>query len=295
MFDKDFFQTEQRAGPSRSGRVVGGVGMWGLHLAAVAFAIYSGYHGINATTVYRAESGLGMAAGVIGIVVIELVLMSLYLAWHNGQITGAAQSIATGVTASAGFTLACFGIVADSQLQAGIPVSPWLSAYLTWGLPIAPAFMALGALLTHELAPTQLRARRESNERDELDEVRFSAQMASLKAELKATQTVVNMQLNARTAAARQIAAWFGTEEAQQAITQSALRSAPAVLRSIGIDTMEASLDDANGEVDIEDLVAYMVEERLRQRQMSPETAAAYADAVSNRQLASPNGEPGNS
>ena len=236
MFEKDYFQQESQAGPGRGGRVVGGVGMWGLHLAAVTFAIYSGYHGISATVNYRAAGGLGQIAGIIGIVTIEAVLLSLYLAWHNGRITGAAQSIAAGVTAAVGFILACLGIVADSQLQAGAALSPWLSAYLLWGLPVAPAVMALGALLVHELDPGQLRARRETNERAEVEELRFMAQMASIRAELEAARTVANMQLNARAAAAKRVADWYQGDQAQKAITATALKNAPNLLRSIGVE-----------------------------------------------------------
>ena len=205
MFEKDYFQQETQAGPGRGGRVVGVVGMWGLHLAAVTFALYSGYHGISATVYYRAAGGLGQVAGIVGIVTIELVLLSLYLSWHNGRITGAAQSIAAGVTGAVGFTLACLGIVADSQLQAGLELSPWLALYLHWGLPIAPAVMALGALLVHELDPGQLRARRESNERSELEEAKFMAHVAGLRAELEAARIVANMQLNAKSAAAKPV------------------------------------------------------------------------------------------
>ena len=252
MFDKDYFTDDKPAGPGRGGRVVGGVGMWGLHLAAIAFAIYSGYHGISATVNYRASTGLGQAAGIVGILVIELVLLSLYLSWHNGRITGAAQSIAAGVTAGAGFILACMGIVADSQLQAGLELSGWLAVYLHWGLPIAPAVMALGALLVHELDPAQLRARRESTERGELEEAKFMAHVARLRADLEAARIVANMQLNAREAAAKQVAAWYGSDQAQRAITATALKSAPALLRSIGVDVDAAAvdLDQGQGAVD---------------------------------------------
>ena len=107
MFDRDFFTEEQQAGPGRAGKAVGNIGSWGLHLALITFMLYSGYHGISATAAYRAASGLGMAAGIVGIVTIELVLASLYLAWHNGRITGAAQSIAAGLTFAIGFILPC--------------------------------------------------------------------------------------------------------------------------------------------------------------------------------------------
>lgn len=239
MFEKDYFQEVPTSEPTKSGRVVGGVGMWGLHAAALSFAVYSGYHGISATAQYRAGSGLGMVAGIVGIVTIELVLMSIYLAWHNQKINGAAQSIAAGMTALIGFILACLGIVADSQLQAGAALSPWLSAYLVWGLPIAPAIMAAGALFTHELAPGQLRARREAGQRDELAELQFKAHVATLRAEMEAAQHVANLQLNSRAAAARQVAAWYGSDAAQRAITQTAMSNAPAMLRAIGIDVEE--------------------------------------------------------
>lgn len=241
MFEKDYFQDDQPAGPGRGGRVVGGVGMWGLHLAAVTFALYSGYHGISATVYYRAAGGLGQVAGIVGIVTIELVLLSLYLSWHNGRITGAAQSIAAGVTGAVGFILACLGIVADSQLQAGLELSPWLALYLHWGLPIAPAVMALGALLVHELDPGQLRARRESNERTELEEAKFMAHVAGLRSELEAARIVANMQLNAKAAAAKQVAAWYGSDQAQRAITATALQNAPNLLRAIGVDVDAAN------------------------------------------------------
>ena len=241
MFDNDFFQEEQQTGPGRAGKAVGSIGSWGLHLALITFMIYSGYHGISATATYRADSGLGMAAGIVGIVTIELVLNSIYLAWHNGKITGAAQSIAAGATFAIGFILACLGIVADSQLQAGLPLSSWLSAYIMWVLPIAPAVMALGALLTHELAPSQLRARRESEKRDDVDEARFKAHMARLLAEMEAAKTVANMQLNARKAAAQQIAQWYSSEQAQRAIVDTARTNAPALLRAIGVDIADES------------------------------------------------------
>ena len=262
MFDKDFFQEEQQTGPGRAGKAVGSIGSWGLHLALITFMLYSGYHGISATATYRAASGLGMAAGIVGIVTIELVLASLYLAWHNGKITGAAQSIAAGATFAIGFILACLGIVADSQLQAGHSLSPWLSVYLFWGLPIAPALMALGALLTHELAPSQLRARRESEKRDDIAEARFKAHMARLLAEMEAAKTVANMQLNAKTAAAMQIGQWYSGEQAQRAITDTARANAPALLRAIGVDISDEGQGPAAGgqREGLADLAQYLKE-----------------------------------
>ncbi len=128
--------------------------------------------------------------------------------------------------------------------------------------------MALGALLTHELAPAQLRARRESNERDDLEETRFNAHIAAMRAELEAAKTVANMQLNARQSAAQQIGAWYGSDAAQKAITATALQNAPGLLRSIGVDVDSAASSSSGmtppDDMDLEDLVAFLVDERLR-------------------------------
>lgn len=235
MFEQNFFDREKAAGPGRAGQAVGTLGGWGLHLAKVAFLLYSGYHGISASWTYAGNGDLARVAQTVGIVVLEAVLFSLYLSWHNQRITGAAQSIAAGLTYGVGFTLACLGIVADSQLHAGIDLAGALGWYLRQGLPLAPAVMALGAVLTHMLAPGQLRARREAAERVEFEEEQFDAHMAAQRAEMEAAKLVKNFQLNARMSAARQIAQWYGSEQAQQAIAQTALHNAPALLRAVGV------------------------------------------------------------
>ncbi len=239
MFEQDFFNQQKPAGPGRVGQAVGAVGGWGLHLAKVAFLLYSGYHGVSASWTYAGNSDLARLAQTFGIIVLELVLFSLYLAWHNQRITGAAQSIAAGLTYGVGFTLACLGIVADSQLHAGIALSGALSGYLRHGLPLAPAVMALGAVLTHMLAPGQMRARREAAERVEFEEEQFDAHIAAQRAEMEAAKLVKNFQLNARMSAARQIAQWYGSDQAQQAIAQTALHNAPALLRAAGVNVAD--------------------------------------------------------
>lgn len=235
MFERDFFQDVETVGPSKAGRVVGGGGMWLLHIVFLAFCVYSSYHGISASVTFRDGEGLGQAAGIAGIVVIEAVLIGLYLSWHNGRVSGTAQSIAAAATFGIGFGLAMLGIIGDSQMQAGLAVSPWLEAYLRWGLPVAPGVMAFGAMLVHELAPAQLRARRESAEREELAEVKFKAHIATMMAEMDAQRQVANLQLNSRAAMARQVASFYSSEAAQRAISAAAAENAPAMLRAVGI------------------------------------------------------------
>ncbi len=260
MFEKDYFAEDEHIGPGRSGVVMGGVGAWGLHLAKVAFLVYSGYHGISATATYRGQSELAAAAGIVGIIVVEIVLFSLYLAWHNQRITGTEQSIAAGVTYVIGFLLAGMGIIADSQLQAGMELSPWLQAYLRWGLPIAPAVMAFGALLTHELAPAQLRARRQTADLQEHAELEFEAHLAMRRAEMDVAKMVRNLQLNAKASTARQIASWYSSDQAQQAISGTAMQNAPALLRAVGIDVADIPDTNRNGRLDPTEIADYLAQ-----------------------------------
>jgi hypothetical protein len=258
MFDRNFFQDEPDTEPSRAGKFVGGVGDWGLHLAHTAFLIYSGYHGISASWNYAGNTDLERAAQTVGIIVLEITLFSIYLAWHNQRITGTAQSITAGITYAIGFILACFGIVADSQLHAAVVMSPWMIAYIKWGLPIAPAIMALGAALIHELDPGQLRKRAGVAELVKFGEEQFKGTIAGWRAEHEAAKTIKNMQLNAKATAAEQIAAWYNSEHAQKAITSTAMQNAPALLRSIGVNVEDVPDSNTNGRLDLPDLLAYL-------------------------------------
>lgn len=232
---QDFFaDIDSNAG--RSAPIIGGIGAWILHLVVFAFAIYSGYHGISATARYHASVGLGMVAGIVGILVIEAVLIGLYLAYFNRRITGDAQKVAAAATAGLGFTFSCLGIIGDSQMQAGLVVSPWLSMYLTWGLPIAPALMALGAAVVVGTEPKLLRQMAEAVQNEKFEETRHTKRMAKKTAELEVAQSLSNVQLNTRMQAARYILAAYRSPEVQAHIERAAIANLPELLRTVGVD-----------------------------------------------------------
>lgn len=265
---------------SKTGNAVGGIGAWILHLVVFAFAIYSGYHGISATRTYHSGSGLGMAAGVVGILVIEAVLIGLYLAFFNRRITGDKQKIAAAATAGLGFVLSCLGIIGDSQLQAGMAVSSWLSAYLTWVLPIAPALMSLGAAVVMATEPKHLRGMTEAVQRENFEETKHTKRMAAKNAELMAAQQLANMQLNARMDAARYLLAAHRTPEVQRHIRASALANLPELLRSVGVDLPYGTVIE--GQV--------VTEPPLSEPATAPEPAPApsWLDALRGRLAGSP-------
>ena len=231
---KDFFSNEEDS-TSGSSRAVGGVGTWLLHLVVFAFAIYSGYHGISATMRYHG-GGLGTIAGVVGILVIEVVLIGIYLAYFNRRITGDGQKIAAAATLAIGFTLSCLGIVGDSQMQAGMSMSGWLSAYLMWGLPIAPALMALGAAVVMAAEPGHLRKMKEAAKDDEFAGKKHAKRMAAKEADLMVAQQLANMQLNGKMDAARYALDAYRTPEVQAFIQRSALANMPEMMRAIGVN-----------------------------------------------------------
>lgn len=229
---EDFRREEDQNGASR---VVGAAGMWLLHVAKAAFILYSAAHGIHAALRYTADGAFGRIAQLVGVVVIELTLAALYLAWHNGRITGDSQRIAAGAVYVVAFAMACANIVADSQLNAGLLLQDWLAVYLRWWLPAAPAIAAAGALVVHSLAPEQVRLRRHAQQRDALTNEHFLAQLDIERAKLEELKTLHAMRLASRQAVLRNLSDFWKGEDAQRAIRDTALANMPQLLRDAGV------------------------------------------------------------
>lgn len=232
---KRFFGEDQSGERSPSSNVVGNVGLWLLHLVMLTFAIYSGAHGINASLGYAGSSSFAKIAQVIGIITIEVVLLGIYLSWLNGQITGASQSIATGLTFALGFTLALLGIVADSQVNSGAELSREIALYLTWGLPIAPGFMSLGALLIHVLSPHTLQYRKRDQQKRELEDLSFSASLAIERARAEEEISKKGLQLLSRKAVFNELESIYSSAEFREAIKRTAIDRAPELFSEAGI------------------------------------------------------------
>ena len=292
----DFFNQKDREQTEFS-KIMAKLAGAGLHLGKVTFLAYSGFHGISAVAQYSSAGTAGHAMQIVGILTLELTLLSLYVGWHTQMITGSYQSLAAGITYAVGFILACFGIVVDSQLNAGLTLSPILSSYMLWGLPLSPAIMALGGLATHELNPQQLRDRREKAENLRYEEEVFEAHMKKQRAKMDIQKGITNMQLNAQITAANQIATWYSGEEAQLAITAHAMTNAPALLKQIGIDVAGTPFDKskANNKTRVFDIDEQTISQRptngrqhhqdMRERaslpnRSTPTTAAPPLDAT---------------
>lgn len=214
---------------------IGSAGHFLLHVVEALFLIYSAYHGIHATTTYRAANGLGNLAGILGIVAIEVTMLAIYLAWVNHKLSGSKQQLAAFITYAIGFVFACLGIVGDSQLQAGLAVTPWISLYLTTILPAAPAIMAVGGFLIVMTGPEAMRRRSEAEDEQDILEDEHALRMELRRAEAQAAAQLKALELDTKLALAAQMKQYVSSPAAQSAIVATAERDAPALLRAIGI------------------------------------------------------------
>lgn len=217
------------------GKTVGTIGMWGLHLVAILFMIYSAYHGIHATTNYRAASGLGNIAGILGIISIEITLASLYLAAVHHKILGSNMQFAAGITAAIGFTIAALSIVGDSQMQAGMTPPPWLNTYLTVVLPAAPVLMALGTAITLLVSPLAARMRTEAEDLNVVAEQEHDMTMQTRLVEAQAEMTARQIELDTKLALLAHLEEYAKGPDARRMIAATAEREGPNVLRAAGV------------------------------------------------------------
>jgi hypothetical protein len=235
MFNGSGFFGSNQEERSGSSRVVGGIGLWLLHIVMFTFAIYSGAHGVNASLQYAGSSDLARIAQIIGIVSIELVLIGIYLSFLNGKITGAAQSIAAGATFLLGFVLALMGIVADSQVNSGAPLSPVIEFYLRWGLPIAPGVMSFGALLIHALSPDTMQFRKRDQQKRDLEDLSFAATLEIERARFQEEISKRGLQLLSRKAVLQELESIYQSAEFRDAIKRTAVDRAPELFSEAGI------------------------------------------------------------
>lgn len=262
MFEnEDYFQSYEDSGLAEQGnlgkfgRVLGKWLGFGTIFTVLAF---SAYHGISATATYRAGSFLGILTGTVGIITVEVILLSLILRWHNRDISGTAQRVAALAAMAVGFILSFLAIITDSRLNAGLELTAELSFYLLWILPASPLFMMAMNHIVEELEPGQLWSVRAAEEERRFKETKFTASMAAANAELEAAKAIWNAQLNAKVSAAKQIAVHYQGEDVQRAIRQSALGSVPALLRHIGVDPSAIPDINGNGNLDVGDVAAYL-------------------------------------
>ena len=229
----DFFADEE--GSEKGNHPLGVLGTILLHVVAVGLAIYSAYHGIHATSTYRAAQGLGNVSGIVGITVNELTVIGVYLAFFYSQIIGKVQQYIAATTIAIGVIIMALGIVGDSQLQAHLEMSPWLQSYLMWLLPVSPVIMAVLAGLTLASDPRVLRRIKVALNRNQAAEKRHVARMKAEDAHLAIAQSTANVQLNTLQMTNQYVLDAYRSPLVQEYVQRAAINVLPDILRGAGV------------------------------------------------------------
>lgn len=244
------FEAEGAFSPSKGRALTGNTAVYLLYLIEIVFLVYSGYHGISASLLFAGD-GLAKIPQIAGIVILEFTLLGLSLAWHCGKIIGSVQTFIAISGYAILFILACLGIVGDSQLHAGYPVTSWLATYLQWGLPIAPAIAGIIALLVISLSPNQIQSRLRDNQQNAFSDATFEAYMVQEAAQARAQLQIKGLQIGSQVEVAKLISEQINSPQVTAAIRQTALANIPALLQTAGIhltDDMVKQLGVPNGQ-----------------------------------------------
>lgn len=268
-----------------------------ISVCAFVVAGYTAMHGINATLQFRAHGTLGTITGIAGVIVLEILFLVLSHGLIHGTFKGSKKHLAFMWTA-AGLALAfiLLNTVIDSQLNAAqemiaqqqaatavaietaqteaeaaqiqvtaqqaqnamAMLSQNLAFYLQYIMPVASVVVVVLALIGLYFAPESERERKRGKQVYDYEETVFSSYLAGKRAELATAKIIGNAQLNAKMNAAKLTAGAFNSEQVQTAIQQSALGSVPALLRAIGVSPDQIPDVNANGNLDLDDVAAYL-------------------------------------
>lgn len=213
----------------------GDIGILLLHVVFVMYALYSAYHGINATASYRAVSGPWAIAGIIGIISVEFMLAGLYLAAMRHMIVGTAMMIAAGAAGALGLAITVLSIIGDSQMNAGLIPPPWLHTYLTTVLPAAPIIAAVGSFFVLWFSPWASRRRKEAAAEQNDAEDQHEMEMSIRQAERDAEYATKQVELDTKLAYAEQLNRYAKSEEVQGVIAATVAAKGPGMLRAAGL------------------------------------------------------------
>ena len=227
----------------RKRTTAGEIGIMLLHVVFALYAVYSMYHGIDATASYRAVSDPWAIAGIFGIISLEAKLAGLYLAAMTHKIVGTKMQLVAAVSAALAFAVTILNIVGNSQMNAGLTPPPWLHFYLTTILPAAPFVAALGSFLVLWFSPWAIRRRAEAKAEQDDAEDEHEMEMATRQAERDADYATKQVELDTKRALAEQLNRYAKSEEVQAHIAATVAAKGPGILRAAGlvIDTHDTA------------------------------------------------------
>ena len=248
------------SGAAASG-TMGTAAAWLGWVLLLALAVVTAVH---AVTLVQAHTHLSAAGGdvfnmvrVFGVVLVELfaVVTAVMLATHRLRAKQKPAAMALEVTWA---MFAGVNLISSFAVESGGPLPAFVSIWVTYGLPVAALIMGIQFYIMLRLNPDAARADDEAELTEKFTRIKHNARfevMASpqMKAVIRQMTwqqlpPIVGRQMNLTDS---QIAALIG--------------QAPQLLDLNGNGTPDIAESAASsGDMDLEDLVAYLVDERLR-------------------------------
>lgn len=267
---QDFFADEAPAAQTKTNRIVGGIGLWILHLIKGALLCYTAYHGIHAASLYATDN-ISLAFQVLGFIVVDLTMLGIYVAYLNKSLAGKSEQLAAAIVYTICLAIAGAAVVIDSQIAiAGVEsLTGWSRSYFNFVLPFAPLVAGVGAAVIHVVdednrAEQHQHQRHRENER-QLADAQHSAQIQSALAELQKQKAVKNMQLGSQLYVAQQLNELVKQPAMLRVLHQQAARDLPALLQAVGIESGSFMLNAGQQHSDdIADLLQRAVEAQQR-------------------------------
>ena len=244
VFDEDFFVEGENEGMKHIGR-------WGIHILhglKLAFVIYSGGHNIQASITASGGNILGVVSQIIGVLVLESTIAALYMAGIGGFITGPFQGVVAILFWCIGIALASLGIVADSRMNAGQPLTPLLDWHLSTGLYLAPVIMIVGVALVVFSDPVLFQQIMNAKDRARLKRERVKAVVLAQRAEHQSRKIVQNIRLGTQKQLAKYAKGYYQSEEVQKVLEEMAVQQLADLMRQAGIAIPLPAPNGAGGE-----------------------------------------------
>lgn len=244
---------------------------WALLLA---LAVVTAVH---AVTLVQAHTHLITSGGdvfnvvrVFGVVLVELfaIATAVMLATHRLRARQKPAAMALEITWA---MFAAVNLISSFAVESGGPLPAFVSTWVTYGLPIAALIMGIEFYVMLRLNPDAQRADDEAELQERFTRIKHNARLEVMASpQMKAVirqmtwqqlPPVVGRQMNLTDA---QIAALT--------------RQAPQLLDLNGNGTPDIAETGHGDDMDLEDLVAYLVEERLRERETAQPAPALISE-----------------
>lgn len=208
---------------------------WLLHLLKILFVVYSFTHMSHLSLTYAAETQMGVASQFAGIFIVDLVMIGLFVALHNLGITGTVQVYVAYCLWGVAFIISTLGIVADSQINAGLALAPWMVNYVRWVLPAAPAIVSLGLFIIARMDPHNKLQRELALSQHDSDEADTKLAVAIAGARRKTRETTAAIGILTERHTAENLYGYLMSDDVQRRIRDQAQHNLGNILNQHGV------------------------------------------------------------